>query len=167
MNYHNITHCDMLNGPGLRTVLWVSGCSHQCKGCHNPETWSVHSGIPFDEEAKKELLDSLEDKYIRGVTFSGGDPLHEANREEVLLLATEIKTCFPKKDIILYTGYHWEDISQLDGIINVDFVVDGRYIENKKDVEGLFHWRGSYNQRIVDVRASLKSGRTVICEDFS
>ena len=86
MNYHNITHNDMLNGDGLRTVLWVSGCSHKCPGCQNPQTWDINSGIPFDEKAKEEIFVSLKNDWIDGLTLSGGDPLHPNNYETILSL---------------------------------------------------------------------------------
>ena len=91
MRYHNITKDDMLNGEGLRTVLWVAGCNHNCKGCHNPITWDIRGGIPFDEAAKEELFEQLEKPYISGVTLSGGDPLHPANREDIGALIDEIQ----------------------------------------------------------------------------
>ena len=83
MRYHNITKDDMLNGDGLRAVLWVAGCTHKCKGCHNPVTWDIEGGIPFDDAAKEELFEAIKPDYISGVTFSGGDPLHPANHAEV------------------------------------------------------------------------------------
>ena len=91
MRYHNITKDDMLNGDGLRAVLWVAGCTHKCKGCHNPVTWDIEGGIPFDDAAKEELFEAIKPDYISGVTFSGGDPLHPANHVEVAVLAKEIK----------------------------------------------------------------------------
>ena len=113
MKYHNITHDDMLNGQGLRVVLWVSGCNHRCAECQNPITWDLNNGVEFDEDAEKELLDDLKKNYVEGVTFSGGDPLHTQNRDEITRLAKKIKDEFPSKDIWLYTGYLWEDIKDL------------------------------------------------------
>ena len=91
MRYHNITKDDMLNGDGLRVVLWVAGCDHCCKECHNPVTWDPNGGLFFDEKAKAEIFEELEKDYISGITFSGGDPLHSANAYEVMMLAKEIK----------------------------------------------------------------------------
>ena len=108
MRYHNITKDDMLNGDGLRVVLWVSGCDHCCKECQNPITWDPNSGLIFDESAKKELFDELEKSYVSGITFSGGDPLHANNIYEIKELAKEIRTKFPEKTIWLYTGCTWE-----------------------------------------------------------
>ena len=104
MRYHNITKDDMLNGDGLRVVLWVAGCGHHCKGCQNPITWDPNGGIPFDDAAKAEIFEQLDKDYISGITFSGGDPLYEANRADVTALAKEIKERYPKKDIWVYTG---------------------------------------------------------------
>ena len=108
MRYHDITTDDMKNGSGLRVVLWVSGCEHKCPGCHNPVTWDINDGLVFDDAAKLELFSELEKSYISGVTFSGGDPLHTQNREEVGKLICEIKEKFPKKTIWLYTGYNYD-----------------------------------------------------------
>ena len=117
MRYHNITKDDMLNGDGLRVVLWVSGCSHCCKECQNPVTWDPNSGILFDESAKQEIFEQLEKAYISGITFSGGDPLYVQNISEVTKLAKEIKEKYPSKTIWLYTGALWESL-QGEEILN-------------------------------------------------
>jgi anaerobic ribonucleoside-triphosphate reductase activating protein len=150
MNYHNITKDDMLNGDGLRVVLWVSGCAHGCKGCHNPITWDPKSGLPFDEAAKQEIFTELEKDYVSGLTLSGGDPLFPGNRSTIEQLVKEVKENFPNKTIWLYTGYDWEAISNLPLIQYIDIVVDGKFIESLKDAK--LHWRGSSNQRVIDVK---------------
>lgn len=163
MRYHNITKDDMLNGDGLRVVLWVSGCSHGCRGCHNPVTWDPNGGLEFDEEAKEEVYAELEKDYISGITFSGGDPLYYANRPEVLKLAQEIKEKFPQKTIWLYTGFAWETIKELEIMEYLDVLVDGEFIQEQKDT--MLHWRGSANQRVIDVPATRKSGQVILhCE---
>jgi anaerobic ribonucleoside-triphosphate reductase activating protein len=163
MNYHNITKDDMLNGDGLRVVLWVSGCSHHCKNCHNPITWDPNDGLPFDEEAKTELFAELAQPYISGITLSGGDPLFCGNRAAIGELIKEIKARFPDKTIWLYTGYTWEAISDLLFLPYIDVLVDGKFVENLKDTK--LHWRGSSNQRIIDVKASLEQDRVVLHEE--
>ena len=110
MNYHNITKCDLKNGEGIRVVLWVSGCEHKCIGCHNPQTWSKDSGIPFDESAKLEIFEELEKDYVTGLTLSGGDPLAKSNRNEILDLMIEVKDKFANKHIWCYTGYELNEI---------------------------------------------------------
>lgn len=160
MRYHNITHDDMLNGDGLRVVLWVAGCTHQCEQCQNPITWDVEGGILFDEAAHDELMSELRKDYISGITFSGGDPLHPANRDTVAELITEIKSRYPEKTIWLYTGYVWDAIKFLPFIIDIDVLVDGPFQINKKDVK--LHWRGSTNQRVIDVKETLRSGQMVL-----
>ena len=147
MNYHDITKCDMLNGNGLRVVLWVSGCSHHCKGCQNPQTWDKNSGIPFDKQAEDELFEALQPDYISGLTFSGGDPLYIANRVEVTKLAKKCKEQYPNKTIWLYTGYKYEEIKHLPIIEYLDVIVDGEFIEELKD--NTLHWCGSSNQRVI------------------
>lgn len=174
MNYHDITTCDMLNGDGLRVVLWVSGCEIHCKNCQNPITWDCNGGLPFTEETKKELFSYLEKDYIHGITFSGGHPLHKNNVEVINRLICEIKKIYPDKDIWVYTGYTFEDImtewffgdfiSDLDLItrsdkyniiLNSDVLVDGMYIEELKDNNA--HWVGSTNQRVIDIPKTFES----------
>lgn len=156
MRYHNITKGDMLNGDGLRAVLWVAGCAHACKGCHNQVTWDANGGIPFDAEAEAELFATLGKDYISGLTFSGGDPLFMGNRGEVTRLAKKAKELFPQKKIWLYTGYLWEEICNLPIMSAIDVLVDGKFVLEEKDAT--LQWRGSRNQRIIDVPASLQMG---------
>ena len=148
MNYHNITKCDMLNGEGVRVVLWVSGCVHACPNCHNPQTWNPNSGIPFDDEAIKEIYAELENPYVDGITFSGGDPLHPLNYNTILWLCTQIKLKYPNKNIWLYTGYSLDTVKLIysDILEYVDVLVDGTFIEKLKSPEK--HWVGSSNQKI-------------------
>ncbi|MCD7726469.1 MAG: anaerobic ribonucleoside-triphosphate reductase activating protein [Clostridiales bacterium] len=169
MRYHNITKDDMLNGDGLRVVLWVAGCSHCCKGCHNPVTWDPDGGLLFDQEAKQEIFTQLDQPYISGITFSGGDPLHAANRLEVRELMEEIKASYPDKTIWLYTGDRWEDILHYPMLQYVDVLVDGEFMEDLKNTKLL--WKGSGNQRVIDVQKSLKQTDPVIpviyCKDYA
>ena len=160
MRYHNITTDDMLNGDGLRTVLWVSGCEHHCPECQNPITWDPECGLEFDEKAEKELFVALDKPYISGVTFSGGDPLYPGNRDCIIELIKKIKHLFPGKNIWLYTGYKWEDICTLDGLELIDVLVDGRFEKDLKDVK--LHWKGSSNQRVIDVKETLRQGEIVL-----
>lgn len=149
MNYHNIVHCDMRNGTGLRVTLFVSGCSHHCKGCHNPQTWDPNSGIEFDESAKQELFAELNKDYISGVTFSGGDPLFPSNREVILSLCKEIKTLYPNKNIWLYTGYKYEQVKHLEILKYIDVLIDGKYVEKLRSAN--LPWVGSSNQKVIYV----------------
>ena len=154
MRYHNITKDDMLNGDGLRVVLWVSGCSHCCKGCQNPITWDVNGGVVFDESAKQEIFDQLDKPYISGITFSGGDPLHSANRMDVRTLMAEIKEKYPNKTIWLYTGDVWENVMHYPMMRYVDVLVDGEFMIEKRDIKLM--WKGSSNQRVIDVQKALR-----------
>lgn len=173
MNYHKIEKTSVANGTGIRVVLWISGCSMRCKGCHNPETWSLDSGKLFDEETKRELFEALDKPYIQGITFSGGHPLEYENVECVCNLILEIKDKFPQKDIWLYTGLRYEDIIEpkncrldyihlLRAIIvrNCDVVVDGAYVDYLRDIT--LKWRGSSNQRAIDVKESTKNSKIVL-----
>lgn len=169
MRYHNITKDDMLNGDGLRVVLWVAGCNHCCRECHNPVTWDPDGGLLFDEVAKQEIFDQLDKMYISGITFSGGDPLHPANRLDVRGLMAEIRQKYPGKTIWLYTGDSWENIMYYPMMQYVDVVVDGEFQADRKDAKLL--WKGSANQRVIDVQASLRQPDPSIpvlhCGDYS
>jgi len=154
MRYHNITKDDMLNGDGLRVVLWVAGCNHCCKECHNPITWDPEGGLPFDDAAKQEIFEQLDKNYISGITFSGGDPLHPANGKAVREFMAEIKEKYPDKTIWLYTGDVWENICGYSLMKYVDVLVDGEFMADKKDTKLL--WKGSANQRVIDVRKTLE-----------
>lgn len=169
MRYHNITKDDMLNGDGLRVVLWVAGCNHCCKECQNPITWDPDGGLLFDDAAKEEIFEQLEKSYISGITFSGGDPLHPANRLDVKNLMEEIKTKYPNKTIWLYTGDVWENIYHFPLMQYVDVVVDGEFVVEQKDTKLL--WKGSKNQRVIKVPESLKQENPLVpvlhCGDYS
>ena len=160
MRYHDITKDDMKNGDGLRVVLWLSGCEHGCPGCQNPVTWDPEDGLVFDEAAKRELFEILGKPYISGITLSGGDPLYPGNRDEVLSLLKEIVENFPEKNVWCYTGYTYEDIASLEHLEYIDVLVDGKYVEALKDNQ--YHWAGSTNQRIIDVRESRLCGSIVL-----
>ena len=159
----------MLNGDGLRVVLWVAGCSHCCKECHNPITWDPDGGLLFDEAAKQEIFEQLEHSYISGITFSGGDPLHSANRLDVRNLMSEIKEKYPDKTIWLYTGYEWKDVWHYPMMKYVDVVVDGEFKIDLKDTNLL--WKGSSNQKVINVQETLKKTDPTIpilhCGDYA
>lgn len=159
MNYHNITKDDMLNGDGLRVVLWLAGCTHHCPECQNPQTWDVAGGLLFDEAAEQELFEALDKEHISGITFSGGDPMHPFNRDEVCALAEKIKEKFPNKTVWSYTGYLWEELKDTVDFSNFDVLIDGEYKKELND--NTLHWVGSSNQRIIDVQKSLKENKVV------
>lgn len=160
MRYHNITKDDMLNGPGLRVVLWVSGCVHCCPQCHNPITWDPNGGLPFTDVEKQEIFQELDKDYISGITFSGGDPLHIQNIADVTSLAREIRQKYPQKTIWLYTGYLWETVKDQEIVLYLDVLADGEFQVEKK--EPALKWVGSSNQRVIDVKRSLEQGRVVL-----
>lgn len=182
MNYWKIDKEDVCNGEGLRVVLWLSGCSHKCRGCQNPQTWDANSGISFDEAAKEELFRELDKDYISGLTLSGGDPLFEDNLDGVLDLVNEIRLSLPQKTIWLYTGYEWEHIfdprwhyhpktqeklsigrwKRQQIISQCDVLIDGRYIDSQRDIT--LSWRGSANQRVINIKESLQKGEIVLWE---
>ena len=146
MKIQSITHPDVNNGLGFRVTIWVSGCVHHCKGCHNPETWDFNSGRDFTDDDKKKIFSLLEKPYIKGVTFSGGDPL--CSYKDVLSLARELKEKYPSKDIWIFTGFEFKFVEEHFGeILNyVDYMVDGKFVEEERDISLAF--RGSKNQNI-------------------
>ncbi len=179
MNYIKIDTEDVCNGDGLRVVLWLSGCSHYCYNCQNPQTWDVDSGVPFDESAEKELLRELNKDYISGLTLTGGDPLHAANIDGVLNLVNKIRLSFgDTKTLWIYSGYTFEEIfcpaitdelnlerdellqKRKDIVSLCDVLVDGRYIDELRDVS--LSWRGSSNQRVIDVKKSIIENKIVL-----
>lgn len=155
MKYATIYKSSLVDGIGWRTVLFVSGCSHHCKNCHNPQTWDPEFGRDFTEKTTEYILSTLEHNEINGLTISGGDPLFEANREEITKLCKTVKEKYPKKSIWLYTGYVYEDIKDLEVMKYIDIIVDGPYIDEQRDTSLPF--RGSANQRII----SLSTGKEV------
>lgn len=160
MNYFAITKDDMLNGEGLRVVLWVAGCEHHCKGCHNPYTWDKNGGIPFDVEAGAEIAEAVMQDHCSGLTISGGDPLHIENRKDVTIICKDFKNCFPEKTIWVYTGYTWEQVKHLEIMKYIDVLVDGKFVQELADIN--YPFAGSVNQRIINVQDSLKSGKVVL-----
>lgn len=165
MNYHNINHCDMLNGDGIRVSLWTAGCLVHCKKCQNPQTWDFNSGIPFDENALQELYEALNKPYIKGLTLTGGNPLD--NVTEILYICRTVKEKFPTKDIWLYSGYTFEQIQESKiGVYileYIDVLVDGPYIDEQRDIT--LHWVGSSNQRIINVPETLKQGKIITLQN--
>lgn len=166
MNYIKIEKTSISNGLGFRIVLWCAGCTQKCKGCFNPETWDFDAGKPFDENAKKLLFSQLGKPYIQGITFSGGHPLEEQNCPDVLNLIMDIKTKMPHKDIWLYTGCQLsmddftQGVSAKRSILNMcDVIVDGPYVEEQRDITLPFC--GSKNQRLIDVKETLKQGQII------
>lgn len=173
MNYATIKKYDVANGPGVRVSLFVSGCTHHCPGCFNKETWDFNYGSPFDSDVMNEVIKALEPSYIRGFTLLGGEPFEYSNQQGVLPLLREIKNRFPHKDIWCFTGYDFEkDI--LGNMVNkwpetnemlsyIDVLVDGEFVESLKNLS--LRFRGSSNQRLIQVQESLASNSVVLWDD--
>ena len=160
MNYLKITKDDLLNGEGVRVTLWVSGCNHHCKNCHNPETWNDREGQLFDSKAIEEISNELLKPYVAGLTLTGGDPLYPKNRETIGDLIKEVKRKFPNKNIWLWTGYKWNEIKDLSFIKYIDVLVDGEFVQNLYSPNLM--WRGSSNQNVIDVKKSLEQNKMVL-----
>ncbi len=171
MNYADIKKVDVANGPGVRVSLFVSGCTHRCEECFNPETWDFSYGSPFGEAEMEKILSFLAPDHIRGLSLLGGEPFEPENQAPVLELVRRVREKLPQKTIWCYTGYLFEalaagtvgDHSQalLEGL---DVLVDGPFVLAKKDL-GL-RFRGSSNQRIIDVPASLAAGEVRLAEEY-
>ena len=173
MNYGAVKYCDIANGLGCRTVLFVSGCRNACKGCFQPETWAFDYGKPFDETIQNEILKSLEPSYVQGITLLGGDPFEEENQEALVPFMRKVKECYPDKNVWAYTGYvydkdlilggrkHTENTEELLSMI--DILVDGPFVQGKKNL--MLKFRGSENQRVLDMKKTLETGKIILAMD--
>lgn len=171
MNYAAIKNCDIANGPGVRVSLFVSGCTHRCPGCFNEVAWDFAYGEPFTQETIEKILDMLKPDYIQGLTLLGGEPFEPQNQEAVVQLLRQVRKKYPKKSIWAFSGYLFEkdilsgrlgDTAEYLGYLDV--LVDGPFVEGKKNLS--LRFRGSENQRLIDVPASLIQGRTVLWQDW-
>lgn len=163
MNYAKINPCDIANGVGVRVSLFVSGCRNHCKGCFNPETWVFDYGKEFTFQTKLELSDELDKPWISGLSILGGEPLEPENIEVVTALCSMVYEFHPDLTIWLYTGKLYEDVKDLEVMRYIDVLVDGRFVEELKDITLKF--RGSSNQRIIDVKQSRKTGDVVLWDE--
>ena len=169
MNYAGIKYCDIANGLGCRTVLFVSGCRNHCPGCFQPETWDFAYGKPFDEAIQKEIMDSVKPDYISGLTLLGGDPFEEENQKELVPFMEAFRERYPDKSVWAYTGYVYEDL--LPGgkkhtkdtqrlLDTIDILVDGPFVEEKKDIR--LRFRGSSNQRVLDLKRTMVENTIIL-----
>ncbi len=174
MNYGEIKTTDIANGKGVRVSLFVSGCTHHCKGCFNPETWDFNYGKPYTHDTQNEILSAVSPGYIAGLSLLGGEPFEPENQECLVKLLRQFKKQFPEKNVWCYTGYRFEELigalpsrartENTDEMLSyIDILVDGEFEEPKKDISLKF--RGSSNQRILDVPKSIEQGSAVLTED--
>lgn len=174
MNYATIKNCDIANGPGVRVSLFVSGCTHHCKGCFNEVAWDFDYGQPFTQETVDSILDMLKPAYVKGITLLGGEPFEPQNQPALVDMLRQIKAKYPEKSIWAFSGYLF-DKDILTGRLGdpaitqeflsyLDVLVDGRFVEEKKDLT--LRFRGSSNQRLIDVPASLAAGEVVLWQDW-
>lgn len=173
MNYAAIKNCDIANGPGVRVSLFVSGCRHHCKDCFNPETWDFACGEPFDEAVMDKLLALLAPGYIRGITYLGGEPFEPENQRELLPFIKNVKVLYPNKTIWCYTGNNLEHEIWQPGpgrcevtdefLQYIDVLVDGDFVQDQYDIS--LRFRGSSNQRIIDMNKTRAAGRVVLWQD--
>ena len=171
MNYAAIKNCDIANGPGVRVSLFVSGCTHRCPGCFNEVAWDFAYGHPFTQETVESILDMLRPSYIRGLTLLGGEPFEPLNQGAVVDLLRQVKKQYPEKSIWAFTGFLF-DRDILSGKLGdteeylsyLDVLVDGPFVQEKKNLS--LRFRGSENQRIIDVPASLAAGKIVLWQDW-
>jgi anaerobic ribonucleoside-triphosphate reductase activating protein len=174
MNYAAIKNCDIANGPGVRVSLFVSGCTHHCKGCFNEIAWDFDYGTPFTQRTIDQILEMLRPEHIKGITLLGGEPFEPQNQPPLLELLRQIKSKYPEKNIWAFSGYlfdkdilaqklgPWEITEEF--ISYIDVLVDGPFVLEKKDLS--LRFRGSSNQRLIDVPASLKENAIVLWEDW-
>ena len=173
MHYGKIKNCDIANGEGVRVTLFVSGCTNHCKNCFQPQTWDFNYGNPFTEETEAELFRLLSPRYIRGLTLLGGEPFEPENQRALLPFLRKLRRELPEKTVWAFTGFTWEELHTegshprcevTDELLNlIDVLVDGRYVEELKDI-GL-RFRGSSNQRLLDLNATRASGKLTLLPD--
>lgn len=173
MNYSEIKECDIANGTGVRVTLFVSGCTHHCKGCFNEMTWDFGYGRAFGEEEIEKIIKLMEPSYIAGLTLLGGEPMEYVNQSGLLPLLRKVKEKYPDKTIWCYTGYlyekdiledfcgKWEETKEI--LTYLDVLVDGEFVEKLKDIS--LRFRGSSNQRIIDIKKSLQAGATILWDE--
>ena len=171
MNYATIKNCDIANGPGVRVSLFVSGCTHRCPGCFNEVAWDFDYGQPFTQETIDSIIDMLRPSYVRGLTLLGGEPFEPQNQEAVVTLLRQIKRELPEKSIWAFSGYLFDKdilsgrLGNTDEYLSyLDVLVDGPFVEAKKNLS--LRFRGSENQRLIDVPASLAAGEIVLWQDW-
>ena len=173
MNYGEIKTADIANGKGVRVSLFVSGCTHHCKGCFNPETWDFSYGKPFTKDTEDTILKEIEPSYVAGLSLLGGEPFEPQNQKALLSLLRRFRQMFPKKNVWCYSGYRFEELAgfapsrartdDTDEMLSyIDILVDGEFEDGNKDISLKF--RGSSNQRIIDVQKSLTAGRAVLAD---
>lgn len=175
MNYATIKWYDVSNGPGVRVSLFVSGCRNHCKNCFNPETWDFDYGTPFTEEIEQKIIEAMKPSYIKGFTLLGGDPFEPENAKVLAPFIKKVRSAYPEKSLWAFTGYDFEkdlltgkkgDISVVMDILNcLDVLVDGRYVDELKDLNLKF--KGSSNQRTILVQQSLKTDEVVLWDEVS
>ncbi len=172
MNYANIKTCDIANGPGVRTSLFVSGCTHHCKNCFNREAWDFAFGAPFDEGVQQRILDECRPGYITGLTLLGGEPMEPVNQRALLQFVRRFRATYPTKTVWCYSGYTWEQLTgdsrarcevTDDLLREIDVLVDGPFVQALHDIT--LRFKGSSNQRLIDVKRSLATGEVVLWED--
>ena len=169
MNYAKINKNDIANGIGIRVTLFVSGCTHFCKGCFNQEAWDFEFGEPFTEAVQNELLEALNHSYISGLTLLGGEPMEPQNQRALLPFLKALKEKYPQKTVWCYSGYTLEELTGnsrarcevTDEMLSlIDVLVDGEFVEELKDIS--LRFRGSANQRLIDLKATLENGEVVL-----
>lgn len=169
MNYGAIKKCDIANGVGVRTVLFVSGCTHHCKGCFQPETWNFDYGERYTKETEDEIIESLRPDYVDGITLLGGEPFEPENQRELVKLLRRIKKELPQKTVWSFSGYTYEELTggsravcevTNEMLSMLDVLVDGEFVEAKRNIS--LRFRGSENQRLIDMNKTRKEGKIVL-----
>ena len=176
MNYGNIKECDIADGPGVRVSLFVSGCWHHCKGCFNEETWNFNYGQPYTEETEAEILNSLDSNFIQGFTLLGGEPFEPENQRALVPFLHRVRERYPDKDIWAFSGFELDKELTVDGahprcevtdemLSLIDILVDGRYVDAQRNLS--LRFRGSENQRIIDMNRTRAAGHIVLWEGMN
>ncbi len=162
MRYNKIRKMDISNGPGVRVSIFMQGCSFKCKNCFNPETHNFNEGKEFTDETIEKVLKLCDKEYIEGLSILGGEPMHPTNIDGTLKLAKKFKEKYPNKTVWVWTGFLFEDLNKLKDLSSLDVLVDGRFKEELHNPT--LKWKGSSNQRVIDIKETLKQNKIIITE---
>ena len=163
MKYNKIRKMDISNGPGVRVSIFLQGCTFKCKNCFNPETWDFNAGLDFNDEVIDEIIELCSKDHINGLSILGGEPMHPNNIMGTIKLSKKFKEAYPEKNIWVWSGFLFDQVINKEIFDYIDVLVDGQFVDELKDYS--LDWRGSSNQRVIDVKKTLKKGDIVLYED--
>ena len=164
MRYNKIRKMDISNGPGVRVSIFLQGCAFKCKNCFNPETHDFNGGLEFNQDVVNQVLELANKDHIAGLSILGGEPMHPKNIEATKMLAKAFKEKYPDKTVWVWSGFLFDNLKDKDALNYIDVLVDGQFVEQLRDP--MLHWKGSSNQRVIDVQESLKNNKIILFDEY-